>query len=53
MPIQFNWHPKEDITTFELSQCLKILLAPPHIFPGDKLLEESYMRHFVITDPNN
>lgn len=49
-PVQLRWEPKQDITTFELAQCLPILLAghSVHIYPGDARLEEEFMRHFQV-----
>ena len=52
VPLEIYWEPKEDITTFELAECMKILLNKYHIMPHDIDETKSYMRHFNITNHN-
>jgi len=53
LPLQMDFQPKEDITTWELAQCLKHTQRPtlPHEL-DDVDIENSYLRHFKITNPN-
>jgi hypothetical protein len=46
-PISITFNPKDDITAFELAQCI---LAMNSIFYG--VPDEPYMRHFDAYDPN-
>jgi hypothetical protein len=53
-PLQINWEPKEDITTYELAQCQNILMIISRgpIMPEWIDMTPTYMRHFNIIDPN-
>jgi hypothetical protein len=53
-PLWISWKPKEDITTYELAQCLPILMTVSGIYEEfiDGYPDASYLRHFEITDPN-
>jgi hypothetical protein len=51
-PLQLKYEPKDDITTIELSKIMILLFGNVGVYPDDPKLKESYMRHFVITDPN-
>lgn len=46
-PIEITFNPKDDITAFELAQCM---LAMNSILYG--VSDEPYMRHFDVYDPN-
>ena len=44
------WSPKEDITTFELAQCLPLTFSKLHSIEDWKKLDESVTRHFTVTE---
>ena len=53
LPLQLEWVPKEDITTYELAQCMPYLfrsVMPYEISDEDK---KGFLRHFRITDNND
>jgi hypothetical protein len=51
LPLKMNFVPKEDITAYELAQCMQYFYCGP-IMPHDIDLNEPHLRHFEITDPN-
>ena len=51
-PLKLDWNPKEDITTFELAQCIPFIFGFRTVYPNMVDLTESHFRHFDITDPN-
>ena len=53
-PVHIQWNPKEDITTYELAQCMPLLMLMSHtpIMPYMYNLSDTWMRHFKISDPN-
>ena len=52
VPLEIYWEPKEDITTFELAECMGILLKRTHIMPNEVDETKSYVRHFRIINHN-
>lgn len=52
MPLQMEWQPKEDITTYELALCMKYLVRYNAVMPYEVDLEDKHLRHFKITDHN-
>jgi len=52
MPLQMEWQPKEDITTYELALCMQYLLRPSGVAPYEVDLSDKHLRHFKITDHN-
>ena len=46
------WNPKEDITTFELAQCLPLTFSKLHSIDDWDKLDESVTRHFTVTKFN-
>lgn len=54
-PVHIQWKPKEDITTYELAQCMPLLMlmSQTHIMPYMYNLSDTWMRHFEIDDPNS
>lgn len=51
-PLTMTWNPKEDITVYELAQCLPYLFRISYIMPYEIDKQAPYMRHFKIIDPN-
>lgn len=51
-PLYMEWNPKEDMTAYELALCLKYLLRRGSVMPCEVNLEDDYLRHFDIIDPN-
>lgn len=51
-PLQLEWKPKEDITTYELAMCLPFFIFNRCIMPYDVDESLPHFRHFKITDPN-
>lgn len=53
-PLRVTWEPKEDISVWELAQCQTLLMtmAAGRVWPWCIDASQSYMRHFVIIDPN-
>jgi hypothetical protein len=53
-PLWISWKPNEDITTYELAQCLPLLMSVGGIYDDmiDGYPDAPYLRHFQITDPN-
>lgn len=48
LPLKFIWEPKEDITTFELAQCLPFILNKNvNLEDHDKYV---FLRHFKIEE---
>lgn len=50
-PLQMEWQPKEDITTYELALCLQFLHRQK-VMPYEVDKSLPHFRHFKITDPN-
>lgn len=46
---QCIWNPKEDITTFELAQCVLLVLSKLHSIDTWDELDESITRHFDVS----
>lgn len=51
-PIEMIWKPKEDITAFELAQCMPYLVRIIPVMPYEINKNAKYLRHFEIIDPN-
>lgn len=51
IPLQMEWKPKEDITTYELALCLPYLMHRSTM-PYEIDQSEPHFRHFKITDHN-
>lgn len=53
-PLIIFWNPQEDITTFELAQCMPLLfrIYSYPVMPYDINKSEPFMRHFKINNPN-
>lgn len=52
LPLRMIWKPNEDITTYELAQCIPYIFStvmPYNISEEDK---KGFLRHFEIIDPN-
>jgi hypothetical protein len=49
-PLDIRWMPKEDITVYELAQCMPLLLTMSNraIMPYMVNPSETWMRHFKI-----
>jgi hypothetical protein len=52
IPLQLIWQPIEDITVFELAQCLPYLLRFMPLMPHELDKTKSFFRHFEIIDHN-
>lgn len=52
MPLQMEWQPKEDITTYELALCMQYLLRHNAVMPYEVDTNDKHLRHFKITDHN-
>lgn len=52
LPLILYWEPKEDITTYELAQCMYYLVRASNVMPYEIDKTLPYMRHFRIVDPN-
>ena len=52
MPLQMEWQPKEDITTYELSMCLPYFFRTHGVMPYEVDMELKHFRHFKITNNN-
>ena len=52
MPLQMEWQPKEDITTYELSLCMQYLVRHNAVMPYEVDTNDKHIRHFKITDHN-
>jgi hypothetical protein len=53
IPKRVRWVPQEDITTYELSLAIMVLIAGPHLqFPEDSVanLPTQVQRHFVVEE---
>ena len=50
LPLQIEFKPKEDITTYELAKIIPFFISP--VMPYDIDYNESYVRHLIIEDPN-
>ena len=50
LPLQMNFKPKEDITSYELALCLEHLFEIT--YPYNINEQDSYLRHFEIINPN-
>jgi len=48
-PRQFEWHPKDDITTYELALCFPIFCVGMHRCIGEQYdkLPDNAKRHFI------
>lgn len=51
-PLQMRWKPQEDISIYELSQCIPYLLRIGTIMPTEIDKAKQCFRHFDIYDPN-
>lgn len=51
-PLEMEWQPKEDITTYELAMCLPYFFNTPGVMPYEVDMELPHFRHFKITDYN-
>ena len=49
-PLIMHWMPKEDITVYELAQCVKYINRTVYNFEIDP--DAPYLRHFEIIDLN-
>lgn len=54
-PLNITWNPQEDITTFELAQCMPLLyrIYSYPVMPYEINESEPIMRHFKIINSNN
>ena len=52
MPLQMEWQPKEDITTYELALCMQYLVRHNAVMPYEVDINDKHLRHFKITDHN-
>lgn len=52
LPLQMEWQPKEDITTYELAMCLPYFFRTNRVMPYEVDMELKHFRHFKITDHN-
>ena len=52
MPLQMEWKPKEDITTYELALCMQYLVRYSAVMPYEVDTNDKHLRHFKITDHN-
>lgn len=52
LPLDLEWNPQEDITTYELAQCIPLLFRHTAVMPYEVDKDAPYMRHFKITDLN-
>ena len=52
MPLQMEWQPKEDITTYELALCMQYLVRHSAVMPYEVDTNDKHLRHFKITDHN-
>jgi|GEM_PF-6593985 len=52
MPLQMEWQPKEDITTYELALCIQYLFRYSAVMPHEVDPNDKYLRHFKITEHN-
>lgn len=52
MPLQMEWQPKEDITTYELALCVQYLVRHNAVMPYEVDINDKHLRHFKITDHN-
>jgi len=52
LPLQMEWKPKEDITTYELAMCLPYLFRTHGVMPYEVDMDLKHFRHFNITDHN-
>jgi hypothetical protein len=52
MPLQMEWQPKEDITTYELALCMQYLVRHNAVMPYEVDTNDKHLRHFKITDHN-
>ena len=52
LPLQMEWQPKEDITTYELAMCMIYFFRPGGVMPYEVDDTLSHFRHFKITNHN-
>ena len=52
LPLQMEWQPKEDITTYELAMCLPYFFRTHGVMPYEVDKSLPHFRHFKITDHN-
>lgn len=50
-PLEYEWKPKPDITTYELALALPYILGNVKVNSEDKIPEE-VRRHLIIYNPN-
>lgn len=53
LPLCVDWQPTSDITAYELAKLIPFLFRARPIYRHDLPSDESLLRHFFITDPNN
>ena len=46
IPKSYLFKPKEDITTFELAQCLSFMFLNREIYENETVLNQPFMRNF-------
>ena len=51
-PLQMEWQPKEDITTYELALCMQYLVRHSAVMPYEVDTNDKHLRHFKITNHN-
>ena len=49
MPLQMEWQPKEDITTYELALCMQYLLTYNAVMPYEVNYNDKHLRHVKRT----
>ncbi len=48
--IVLEWYPQPDITTYELAQCLSIILRPYSLERESITIPENLTRHFKVAE---
>jgi len=52
LPLQMEWQPKEDITTYELAMCMPYFFRTHGVMPYEVDTALPHFRHFKISDHN-
>ena len=52
LPLQMEWQPKEDITTYELAMCMPYFFRKHGVMPYEVDTALPHFRHFKISDHN-
>lgn len=52
LPLQMEWQPKEDITTYELAMCVPYFFRTDGVMPYEVDTTLPHFRHFKISDHN-